>query len=160
MDKAYNFAMFEETKEKEEKPKLSVVKKNAATNKKAYRTKIIKRVLVWSLMLFVSVLTLTLKVQYTELNDQVLKAGDELRILESEATRLSLYIESNVSLRVVEEVAQYELGLVKAESHQTHFIDFGENDTVVVNSEDSSLLQSIADQATSFYDRARAYLGY
>ncbi len=160
MDKAYNFAMFEEASQKEEPAKLSVVKKSKASKKRAFRAKLIKRIMVWSLILFVSVLSLTLKVQYTELNDQVMKAEDELRILESEATRLSLYIESNVSLRVVEEVAQYELGLVKAESHQTHFVNFGESDIVVVNGEDSSLLGEIAKQATSFYDRALAYLGY
>ncbi len=158
MDKAYNFAMFEESKAVEETPKLSVVKKTKT--KKAYRTKLIKRILVWSLIAFVSILTLTLKVQYTELNDQVLKAEEELRILESEATRLSLYIESNVSLRVVEEVAQYELGLVKAESHQTHFVDFGESDTVVVSGNDISVLGQLEKSISSIYDRARAYLGY
>lgn len=71
-------------------------------------------------------------VQLTELTSQIEKAQSQLEALENDYRLMQVEIESSTSLRTVQEIAETELGMAKAESYQVEYINLGEGDRVVL----------------------------
>lgn len=60
-------------------------------------------------------------VQLTELTSQIEKTRSQLEALENDYRLMQVKIESSTSLRTVQEIAETELGMAKAESYQVEY---------------------------------------
>lgn len=85
---------------------------------------------------------------YTELSSEVTEAASTLAELKSEETRLNLGIEGMVSMRRVEEYAQNELGLVKAENYQMTYMTLSNEDKVEINEKNEGVFDFLARLVT------------
>lgn len=83
----------------------------------------------------------------SELNSQITSAENELQEQENAYSQYQMQVESIYSLRVIEDYAKNELGMVKIENNRKEFISLSEGDKaeIIQSSEDKNILQKIAD---------------
>ena len=91
-----------------------------------------KAILCMALIIGVTVSFIYSRAMLVEVNEQVNAANKQLKILESEKTRLDMELESMVSLKNIEELAE-NMGLAKVEKYQVEYIDLSQGDKVVVS---------------------------
>ncbi len=139
---AYDLSKFEAHKPKQ--PQLAEVPKpKAAPAKTVLGLSPIKAILCMALIIGVTVSFIYSRAMLVEVNEEVNAANEQLQILESEKTRLDMELESMVSLKNIEELAE-NMGLTKVEKYQVEYIDLSQGDKVVVSDEAKS---------TSFFDQ-------
>lgn len=78
-------------------------------------------------------LLLFAKAEINELDKQISSVEAQIEIQEGEAVRLNAELSGMLSASRIEEIAEEELGMVKAESYQITYIDLSEGDEIVVS---------------------------
>ncbi len=85
------------------------------------------------------------QVQLTELNQQISNASTALSDQESLYTQLQMKIDSKLSTDKVEQYAESQLGMTKADSYQKEYIKLSDGDKAEVSGDQSSnIFESIA----------------
>ncbi len=109
-------------------------------------------------LVFLSVACLSIynQVVLSELGDQISTYNSQLIVLQSEEVRLQSLIESQGSLRSLEQYATSELGLAKIEKYQVTYIDMQASDQIIRDIPEEST--GIADRLGEFKDRVLEYL--
>ena len=78
------------------------------------------------------------RVQLTELSHEYTTVQKQLTIAQSEKTRLSMQLNSMVSLDKVEDYASKNLGMVKQQRSQVEYVDLSSGDKVVLSESQKS----------------------
>lgn len=146
---AYDFSRFEQTavKQTPETPALRVVK----TGKKAkQRTKAAFAVFKAAFCALALALALTSVIYtqavLTEVGENINAASRELENLKSENGRLSAQLESQLSLRNIEQYAAVNLGLSKLEPDQIEYVNLSGGDkTELASPQEPSLWDQIKE---------------
>lgn len=73
------------------------------------------------------------KADINELDKQIAAVETQIDIQEGEAVRLNAELSGLISSARIEEIAENELGMVKAEGYQITYIDLSEGDEIVVS---------------------------
>ena len=153
---AYDLTKFEAHKPKE--PQLAEVPKPKARQAKTVLgLSPMKAILCMALIIGVTVSFIYSRAMLVEVNEQVNAANKQLKILESEKTRLDMELESMVSLKNIEELAE-NMGLAKVEKYQVEYIDLSQGDKVVVSNEAKSV--SFFDQIWQSVQKIVSYLKF
>ena len=139
---AYDFARFEPERKQsvavEKKTEIKVVKKTA---RRASPAKII---VMLAAVLAIASMMIYNQVVLTELNDQTTTLNTELEKLQSEKIQKSTELESQMSLKNIEEYAVNNLGLVKMDQSQVEYVDLESGNKVEVKQQqDDSFWGSI-----------------
>lgn len=139
---AYDFARFEPERKQsvavEKKTEIKVVKKTA---RRASPAKII---VMLAAVLAIASMMIYNQVVLTELNDQTTTLNAELEKLQSEKIQKSTELESQMSLKNIEEYAVNNLGLVKMDQSQVEYVDLESGNKVEVKQQqDDSFWGSI-----------------
>ncbi|PWM25586.1 MAG: hypothetical protein DBX44_01905 [Oscillospiraceae bacterium] len=109
-------------------PELLVVENRAHREQAAFR----RGVATFILILGVVCAILYNQVQLTELTSEIEQTRSLLEALENDYRLMQVKIESGTSLHTVQQIAEEELGMAKAESYQVQYINLGEGDRVVL----------------------------
>lgn len=88
--------------------------------------------IVFIMVLIIICATLYNQVALTELTSQIETAQTQLESLKNEQRRMLVQLESSTSLRTVQEIAETQLGMNKAESYQIQYVDLGCGDRVLL----------------------------
>ena len=136
-------------------PELHVVESRAARSRAAYR----RAAAVFLLVMGIVAASLYNRMVLTELTAQVEAVQNQYDALLSENRRMQVELEGKTSLRSIQEAAE-ALGMSRAENYQLEYVDLGENDRVVVTSDESSWLEASAAAVRDAFDRALEYLGW
>ncbi len=151
---AYDLSLFEERKKKSE-PKA---KENEEKVSKAVRRgntvlalKIVSAVL---LVGFTVGLMLYYNAQLYELNDTISGLNETLIAAQAEEVRLNVSLDQKVSMENIEEYITEDLGMVKQEKYQMHYINLSEGDKIVVAEEEGSRVWS---EVKEFFDDIKEY---
>lgn len=115
-----------------------------------------------SLLLVVAIVAavyLVSKVQVTELTQQISDMNEQLAAAQSEQVRLSLMMESQLSVSNIEEYAE-TLGLTKLQQYQVTCISLDEEDVVTISARNESFLEGVAEGVKGFFASLSAYLGW
>ena len=139
---AYDFARFEPERKQsvavEKKTEIKVVKKTA---RRASPAKII---VMLAVVLAIASMMIYNQVVLTELGDQTTTLNAELEKLQSEKIQKSTELESQMSLKNIEEYAVNNLGLVKMDQSQVEYVDLESGNKVEVKQQqDDSFWGSI-----------------
>ena len=148
---AYDFSLFEpqiieqprETEKKtrpQPKKKAATVKTNKynqTVQRNAQSVAINKTVLkIMSFCLVCGLMFMGLLVMESRCNaldKQITAVQSDIDIAEGETVRLNAELSTKISMDKIEEYAENELGMVKAESYQISYIDLSEGDEIVVS---------------------------
>ena len=125
---AYNLARFE-PREPRQKPALRVVKNTKKLPNKSIA--VFKAVCCAVLVLTIASLSIYNQVVLSELGSQISEYNEQLVVLKSEEVRLQALLESQGSMRSLEQYATSELGLSKIERYQVTYIDMQESDQII-----------------------------
>lgn len=93
----------------------------------------------------------------TELTSEIETAQQSYETLQNEQRLMQLTLEGKTSLRTVQEIAEQQLGMAKAESYQVQYIDLGEGDRVVLA---KAPKLTLADHIRMAYRSVLEYLGF
>ena len=153
-NEAYDISLFESTApqidREREKKKNNVLKiPNEKLQKKARkRVTAMRTVQVCVIGLIIATFVgfiIQGQVRLTELNQQITNATATLDEQESLYTQVQMKVESKLSSTVVEEYAQKELGMSRADSYQKNYISLSQADKAEVSqAESSNIFESIA----------------
>lgn len=158
---AYDFSAFEPRRSREDRRAVPLTVTRRKPNlRAARRARSVKLLAVMGACAAVMCFALYNRAQLTELTSEVGKAQRALSVLQSESTKLQLSLEGSVSLRNVEEIAQVDLGLVKAEPTQTILLTLSEGDKVVIEEGDGGFFGKIWDGIAHFFSGAKEYLNF
>ena len=123
----------------ENKPDMKLVKKPKRTYAQA-RSDMKRAGLHTAKIITISLVLLAMmsallygRMKVDELDRQIQSKKTELSVAQSENVRLSMKLDSLISLKNVEEYAQNNLGMVKMESHQIEYIDMSGEDKATVS---------------------------
>ena len=94
------------------------------------------------------------RLRVDELTREVNTVTSQLTEAQGENVRLSMKLDSMISLEHVEEYAENTLGMTKVEGYQMEYIDLSGSDKVVLSG-DKTLS---ADNETSLIEKLKAYL--
>lgn len=139
---AYDFDYFAPQKPKA-KAEIKVVKGTKPKAKSGKKNTPMKSVLCCVAVVTVFFAVMYNRAVYTELCNESTEFTKTLSELKSEETRLSLGIEGMVSMRRVEEYAQNQLGLIKAEGYQTTYVSFTSEDKVEIAKSEPNLIEKV-----------------
>lgn len=92
--------------------------------------KAMKILAVCSVFFFFIALQIYSQVQVDELDRELDAVNAQIAVVDSENTRLSMELDSAISLEKVDDYAQNVLGMVKVENYQISYIDISGGDTV------------------------------
>ena len=126
------------------RPSLTVAKPSAKARARAQLMVALKVVAAAAVLLSIVVVMLYSRAVLTELNQKISAAQKELDQSLSEQMRLSAALESQVSLRNVEDYATQTLGMIPVDKNQIVYIDLSEGDKIELTSE--SPKQTLADK--------------
>ena len=122
----------------EQTPQLQVIE-NPGVQKKARRLFAVKAVcLILSVAAILGYLLYS-KAVLTELGAQINSYNSELQLLESEHSRLQAQLDTQTSLRNVEEYAKQNLNLIQPDQSQIVYMDMGQQDTAQVSQQAQEL---------------------
>ncbi len=93
-------------------------------------SKAIKALVVCGVLFTLIAFQIFSQVKVDELDRQIDTVNAEIEVVESENTRLSMEIDSTISLDKVDSYAQNVLGMVKVENYQVSYIDLSGGDAV------------------------------
>ena len=96
------------------------------------------------------------RMKVDELDRQIQSKKNELSVAQSENVRLSMKLDSLISLKNVEEYAQNKLGMVKMENYQIEYIDLSGEDKATVSGEKKVKKQT--QNKASFISRFMEYM--
>lgn len=138
---AYNFDLFTEKPQVQKEPELNLVKTGG---KRAIQEKIfvVKLVATVFAMLAVIAVTINSRIELMEISDQVAQMEKEYNTLSDENGRLNAQLESETSLRNVEEQAR-ALGMAKIEEDQIDYVSLEKEDEIIVAKEKEGLLSKL-----------------
>lgn len=150
---AYDISLFEtktETaEEKNRNKKLSKEQEEQQQELKRKRRKtqsIVKGVAVSTVVVTLIGFIIVGQVQLTELNQLISNANKELEEKQSLYIQTQMKVESKYSSDVVEESAQSELGMSRADSYQKEYISLDEGDRAeVLQSGGTNIFETIAN---------------
>lgn len=161
-NRAYDLSLFEaapELEKKKQQPKKNnmIVLPDGSINKEARRRH--NRLYVAAISAFVIVFTavsITIvqsNVLINELNSQIVKAQDEISLLEGQSTQYQVQIDSKLSDEKVESYAENVLGMTKAENMEKEFVTMSGEDKGEVLAEDGqkNVFEVVADAFTSLW---------
>ncbi len=146
----------------EKKPDMKLVKRPkksyARTREEMKRANLhTAKIIAISLVLLVMMSALLYgRMKADELDRQIQSKKNELSVAQSENVRLSMKLDSMISLKNVEDYAQNNLGMVKMESHQIEYIDLSGEDKAVVSGNKSK--KSESKNKASFISRLKEYM--
>ncbi|MBQ4618220.1 MAG: hypothetical protein IJB27_07610 [Clostridia bacterium] len=130
---AYDLSLFETSS-----PRLRTVnsqEKSVAVQERKVRrerrTRLVANVAMGILITAMVVLMIVFRAQRTEVGDRITELEAQLRVLESETSRLTNELSSKLSVESVEQFAQ-ENGMEKLESYQIEYITVGNGDKIEV----------------------------
>lgn len=151
---AYDLSLFEERKKNEE-TKVEKEKNNEVKTVRRGNTvlalKIVSTVLVIG---FTIGLILYYNAQIYELNDEISSLNETLVAAQTEEVRLNVSLDRKISMENIEKYITEDLGMVKQEKYQMHYIDLSEGDKIVVaDTNGSSLWNSVKD----FFEDVKEY---
>ena len=151
---AYDFARFEPERKQsvavEKKTEIKVVKKTA---RRASPAKII---VMLAAVLAIASMMIYNQVVLTELNDQTTTLNTELEKLQSEKIQKSTELESQMSLKNIEEYTVNNLGLVKMDQSQVEYVDLESGNKVEVKQQQDDSFWGSIKQA---FQNLLEYLG-
>ena len=81
------------------------------------------------------VVLLVMQTKNDNLTTEIASVQSDIKIAQGENVRLNAELNSMIASDRIEEYAEKELGMVKAESHQINYIDLSEGDEIVVSGE-------------------------
>jgi len=144
---AYDFSLFE-TKpkiQKQEKNELKVIK---GAKRRENAKAIMQGVFLTVVLVAVTSVLIYSKLTLNEVTAQISIANKNYNELLSEKTRLDMELESKVSLKNVEEVAESELGLTKITSQQIQYIQVANANGITVSQSDQKfdLFETIREE--------------
>ena len=123
-----------QTAPKHAAPRPKVVKKTKAELRAEERrsaSKAIKALAICAIFFTFIAFQIFSQVKVDELDRQIDSVNSEIEVVESENTRLSMEIDSTISLDKVDSYAQNVLGMVKVENYQVSYIDLSGGDAVI-----------------------------
>ena len=92
------------------------------------------------------------QVQLTELNQKISEAQETLENSQSEYTQMQMNVDAKYTTSIIEEYAQDNLGMTKANNSQKEFVDLSSGDKAkVVEKEDKSIFNTIVDWISSIW---------
>lgn len=151
---AYDLSLFEERQKKEEPE----VQKDSHEKSKVIRKgntvialKVVSAVLVIG---FTVALMLYYNAQIYELNDTVNKLNKTLISAQAEEVRLNVSLDRKVSLANIEEYITEDLGMVKQEKYQMHYVDLSEGDKIVAPDKEGT---QIWNKIKDFFKEIKEY---
>lgn len=150
---AYDISLFEtEVETAEEKnriKKLNQEKEEEQQELKLKRRKtqdIVKGVTVSTIVVSLIGFIIVGQVQLTELNQQISNANEELEEKQSLYIQTQMKVESKYSSDVVEDSAQSELGMSRADSYQKEYISLDEGDKAeILQSDGTNIFETITN---------------
>ncbi len=134
-------------------PELRVVENRDAAAKSAMRGFMLALALV--AVIFCSILYN--RMTLTELTTQIEHTEQQLAALQNENRLMKVELESKISLRTVQDIAENELGMAPAESYQIQYIDLGVGDHVMLA---KAPQLKLADYIQKAYHSVLEYLGF
>ncbi len=152
-EEAYDMSLFEtEEINIEEKNKEAELNKELAEENKAVQNKrkkvhnIAKGVALSAVVVSLIGCIICGQVQLTELNQQISNAQTELEEQQSLYIQTQMKVESKYSSDIVEDSAQGQLGMSRADSYQKEYISLSEGDKAeVAASSGSNIFETIAN---------------
>lgn len=140
---AYDLSLFEESPAYEPQKKNNVVKipkrkLDENRRKKLNPFTLLSTSLIAIVSLFIISSVVYSQVQLTELTEQINVATKELQEKQSIYTQLQMKIESESSLRLVENYARNELGMQKIEPTQVEYITLSSGDKAEIKGDTSN----------------------
>ncbi len=161
---AYDFSLFEpqviEEPKKQNKVERQPKRNNAPVRKVATRTSevtkvinnfqyeaernaksvaiptVVKKIMAFSAVcVSLMVVLLFMQTKNDNLAAEITTLQKDMEIAQGENVRLNAELSSMVASDRIEEYAENELGMVKAESHQIYYIDLSDGDEIVVSGE-------------------------
>lgn len=149
-EEAYDMSLFEtelvDIEEKTEDEAAAEKTNKTEQKKKIKKIRFAKSAVVVSVIVFFLGLILIGQVRLTELNDQI--AGEQTKLEEQKSLYIQtqMKVESKYSSDVVEESAQNQLGMSRADSYQKEYISLSEGDKAeVAASGGSNIFETIAN---------------
>lgn len=150
---SYDISLFEtEEINEEEKEKELKIKKEIEEEIKAEQLKrskvqsIVKGVVCGAIVAVMLGCVIVKQAQLTELNQQITNANKQLEEQESLYIQTQMKVESKYSSDVVEESAQSELGMSRADSYQKEYISLSEGDKAeVTQTSGTNIFETIAN---------------
>ena len=134
-------------------PELKVVVNRRARD----RAMMVKLVAVFMIVIAVISAMLYNQMMLTELTSQVEMKQAQFEDLKNEGRRMQVELEGKTSLRAVADIAQYELGMAKAENYQIEYVDLSAGDRVMLAKESEPTLgDKIKEGLLSVWE----YLGF
>ena len=143
---AYDFERFE-TK----KPQIKLVDESKKSKAKKTSRSMPKMIVLGIAMTVIFSAVLYNRAVMTELCDKVNQTKASLTALQSESARLKLQLEGITSLNKVEQYAQTNLNMVKAEKYQTTYITLDREDKVEVEKKNDGFIQSLFVTISSWF---------
>lgn len=168
---AYDLGLFESgaaprrdpRRDRKEPPKPKLVRRPAPTaeqmraHQKAAFRQTMKIFSVSALVMLLFAARLYGNARLDELNHEYADLQEQLNIASSENTRLSMELQSRVSLDRVEEYATNVLGMVKQGSYQIEYVDLaGEDGVVIAGGEEAA--DSSDNSSQSIIEKIKSYL--
>ena len=155
---AYDLSIYEPKpkRQAEQSPKVRVVAQHS--QEELARPKMLAKAVGLVVLLTVSLcMLLYSNAVLTELSDQVAEAQEKHQMLLAENECLQTSIESRMSLRNIEDIAQNELGLSELEPYQVTYVNRCGGDKIVTN-ESTPSGASILEEITDTIGSALEYL--
>lgn len=134
-------------------PELHVVENRDAAAKSAIKSFL----LVGTLLAVICCSILYNRMTLTELTSQIEDTERQLAVLQNENRLMKVELESKISLRTVQEIAENELGMSPAENYQIQYIDLGVGDHVMLA---KAPQLKLADYIKMAYHFVLEYIGY
>lgn len=150
---SYDISLFEtEEINEEERAKEKEIKREIEEEQKEEQLRrskvqsIVKGVVCGSIVAVMLGCVIMKQAQLTELNQQITNANTKLEEQESLYIQTQMKVESKYSSDVVEESAQSELGMSRADSYQKEYISLSEGDKAeVAETGGTNIFETIAD---------------
>lgn len=109
-------------------PELKVVE----NRKKNSNPFVLRTVVVFVMVMGILAAILYNNMILTELTSEIERSEAQYEQLKNEYRLMQMELESQTSLRTVEEIAKNELGMSKVEDYQVQYIDLSEGDRVIM----------------------------
>ena len=112
--------------------------------------------LAFAVVVLIICLMLFNQMKLTELTTQIEDSEQRLTALQNENRLMKVELESKISLRTVQDIAENELGMAPAESYQIQYIDLGVGDQVMLA---KAPQLKLADYIQKAYHSVLEYIG-
>lgn len=122
-----------------EKPRIRLVEKPKLTAAQIRQQshlagiKAFKIFAIAAAILFFMALVIYSRVQLDEINRDINAVNNTIKTAQSDAVRLNMALNSEISIDKVEDFAVNNLGMVKVQDYQVVYIDLSSEDAVVIN---------------------------